>query len=67
MKRTVTIEAIENSHEAVRVIFREGKRIIAKLKYFNYIGYGDALARATCEFVMMGIIPKDGHGLLDID
>ncbi len=68
--RTVTIKPIKmdtaTSFTAVRVIFLDGKKKVATFKFFNYIGNGDALARATCDFIMHGIIPHEGNGLLTV-
>lgn len=70
MNRTVTILPLklesQVSHTAVRILFKEGKRTVKSFKFFNYIGNGDTLTRATCEFIMHGIIPHEEKGLLDI-
>ena len=70
MNRTVTIlpHNLEGhvSSTTVRVFFKEGKRTVKSFKFFNYIGNGDTLTRATCEFIMHGIIPHEEKGLLDV-
>lgn len=65
--RTVLIKSLGSSTVAMRVLFKEGKKVVASFKFFNYNGNGDTLSRAVYEFVTLGQIPVEGKGFLDVD
>lgn len=61
MKRTISITQ-GNTTSTLNIAFKEGKQVVARFTFWNYVGYGDALTRTIYEFVTLGQLPKEQHG-----